>query len=50
MIEDGSLWETLRRHVAPEYVVACVQVILIITRRRYNAVPSVDVPGVSSRL
>eukprot|EP00752_Nemacystus_decipiens_P004063 g3721.t1 len=26
MIEDGSLWETLRRHVCPEYVVACVQV------------------------
>lgn len=26
MIEDGSLWETLRRRVSPDYVVACVQV------------------------
>ncbi|CBN74523.1 conserved unknown protein [Ectocarpus siliculosus] len=25
MMEDGSLWETLRSHVSPEYVVACVQ-------------------------
>eukprot|EP00903_Cladosiphon_okamuranus_P016865 g15549.t2 len=26
MIEDGSLWETLRRHISPDYVIACVQV------------------------
>lgn len=26
MTEDGSLWEILRSHVSPEYVVACVQV------------------------
>ncbi|CAM9797164.1 unnamed protein product [Pylaiella littoralis] len=26
MIEDGSLWETLHRCIAPDYVVACIQV------------------------
>lgn len=26
MVEHGSLWETLHRYVAPDYVVACVQV------------------------
>lgn len=29
MIEDGSLWETLHRFVAPDYVVACVQVMYL---------------------
>ena len=28
MVEDGSLWETLRRFVAPDYVIACLQVSL----------------------
>lgn len=28
MVEDGSLWETLRRFVAPNFVVACLQVSL----------------------
>lgn len=26
MVEDGSLWEKMRRYVAPDHVVACVQV------------------------
>lgn len=36
MIEDGSLWETLRRHVSPDYVVACVQVSYLNFDARYR--------------
>lgn len=49
MVEDGSLWETLRRYVAPDYVVACLQVSLASRLvHRIGTACSIVVEGISS--
>lgn len=46
MIEDGSLWETLHRHVAPDYVIACVQVIYLVKQGSY---PGACIPVLTTK-